>query len=60
MLTVVVERDDRDAVVQLEVVAVGSIVYQHHLAEFTIANHPEILDVHARFGLEAVLSEQPM
>lgn len=52
-----IEREDGDAVVQLERIGIGSVVNQSHILEVTV-QHAQVLHVHPLLRLETVLPVQ--
>ena len=55
-----VERNDGDAVVQLQRVGVGRVVDEHQVLEAAVLEDGQVLHVEAFRHLSAVLSEQPL
>lgn len=60
ILRVVVEWNDRDAVVDLEGEAVDAVVDNNHILQVPSLKNPEVLNIVALLGQEAVLPVQPV
>lgn len=60
VLFVVVERNNRYTVLQLEVVRVGSVVDQKNCLEVTVFQDTQVLYVDALLRLPAMVAEQPV
>ena len=54
----VVERDDRNAIIDLISERVDAIVHDHHVFHLSVCDDAQILNIVAFWGLHAVLSVQ--
>ena len=58
VIPVVVVWDDRDAVLELVQVGIGSVIDQQHILHLPILQHSQVLDIDALLGLPALASEE--
>jgi hypothetical protein len=53
---VIVERDNRDAVVELVTERVDSVVYNNKVFKVAVGDNPQVLNIYSFFGTYAVIS----
>lgn len=57
VLTVIVEGDDRNAILQLVEIRVGCVVDKQHVGQLSAPNHPKVLNVNSLSCLPTVASK---